>query len=660
MNRTGLVISTFVLVVIVVGVVVVQQQPDAPLVKITEQAKTAPDHGFADVRPSPTSPAVEIPESPYLVIPNELVVQLKEGGTIEAFTGSLFGDGVRVVGWIPGFRIVQVEVTASEREARKVELESNPLVLSVSHQAVFSKQARLNDPVFSNDDPEDDWNLKAINAEAAWDITQGDPGIIIAVVDHGVLLDHEELKGKIVKPASIYTKDGSMAGTSDDLEHGTFVAIIAAGIGDNAVGTSGICPKCRVMPVQIALSDDALTTTVVAGIEYAALNGANVINVSLAPTLKGSIKNFIDKTRRVSELKSMAEYFRRRMDQFGNIFSLVESKGVITVVGAGNNNLPGDFNNLCQDGFTICVGNAGALKDGSLGVSTSSTYGFAVRAAAPGIQIFSGIATPGGKGYASGGGTSYASPHVAGLAGLILSANPHMKPHEVRAVILASGFANNKNRKDGTRWARDLRYAHRDMELWRRAFLRILGKDEDKLLDGPTHALLTVMVPPAHNDVWGWPYDTTDGKGNGDKAIGRFIDARAALDMAASGAYRERMAGFTVGDIEKALDIDPAVLSRLHDLLWFEGHFTGSEELAGGFSLITKPPYDRLQVIRDVDPGDGYEEWFDYRSANTYQHNARHGGKNYSQGEVELVLNKDRLGVTSQRTKNEVIYDPKN
>jgi hypothetical protein len=649
MNRNGIVIVVVALVVIVAGGIIWQQQ-----------SATAPEHGLAKVRPSDTTTAIGIPESPHLVIANELVVQLKEGETVEKFTQSLTGGGVKVIGWIPSLRIVQVEVPAAEREARKAELEANPLVLSIIYQQVFKKNARLNDPVFTNENPRDDWNLRAINAEAAWDITRGSPEIIIAIIDGGVLVDHEELKGKIVRPSSIFSKDKkSMAGTGDDLLHGTHVAIIAAGTGDNGVGTSGVCPNCRVMPVQVGLHDNATTTTVLAGIDYAVRNGAKVINVSMAPEFKDSPDRFIDKKRRYSELLQMTRRFRQRMADIGNIFSIVESRGVVVVVGAGNDNMPGDFNNLCQSGFTICVGNAASRKDGSLATRVSSNYGFAVRVAAPGSNIFSGIATAGGKGYASASGTSMSSPHVAGLAGLILSANSAMKPHEVRAAILASGYANNKNRNDGTRWSRNFRYAHRNMEIWRRAFLRLLGKDENKLLDGPGQSLLAVMIPPAKNNVWGWPYDTTGGKGNGDKVIGRFIDAREALEMAASGAYRDRITGFTKADIAKVPTIDRNVLVRLHDMLWYEGHFTAPKNLGGGFSLVANPPYDRLTVIRDIDPGNGYEEWFDYRSANIFQHHARHDGKNYSQGKVELLLRKDRLKVTPKKSNEEIIYDPK-
>jgi len=625
-----------------------------------QRTATAPEHPLANIRPADPTSAIEIPQSPYLVIPNELVVQLREGYSVEAFSTSLTGDEIRVIGWIPTFRIVQVEISAAERESRKAELESNPLVLAVTYQSVFKKNATLNDPVFTNQNPDDDWNLKAIRAEAAWDITRGKPEVIIAVVDGGTLLEHEELKGKIVKPASPFSDDRrSMVGSSEVLEHGTHVAITAAGAGDNGFGTSGVCPNCRVMPVQVALEDGTDLTAVVSGIEYAMINGAKVINLSMAPSIKASRKKFGDRKKRPQVLKEMSRQFRGRIGLIGNIFKRVESWGALLVVGAGNNNLPGDFNNFCQAGFTLCVGAAEKVKDGTLEWTVFSDYGFAVTVSAPGKKIYSGTGEANGRGYAHLNGTSMATPHVSGLAGLIYSAHPDLKPDEVRAIILASSFANNSNRQAGIRWYTDFRYAHRDLELWRRAFLRLLGKDESKLINGPMQSLLGAIVPKTSNTVWGWPYDTSNGKGNKDKAFGRFIDAKAALDLAANKKYRERFVAFSAADLKKALSIDREQLTRLHDMLWYEGRFKGSAKIGSGFSLAVDPSSNRLIVKRDSDPGSGYEEWFEYRSLNTYQHHARHNGQIYSFGTVKLRLRSDRLIVTPAKTGSEIVYEPK-
>ena len=257
-------------------------------------------HEMPQGRPPDISKAVEIPHVPYPVIPNELIVLLKEGKTVESFKNSLKDEDIKIVGQIPTFRIVQLEVPSSRREEIKKNLRRNQNVEAVVYQSVLKSNARFNDPVFTNDKPEDDWNLKAINAEAAWDITRGDPNIVIAIVDTGTLLEHEELKGRIVLSGSGRTRDGkSQAGTPDDLMHGTHVAITAAGSADNRAGTSGVAPGCSVMPVQINLG----LSDVLAGVAFAAKNRANVINLSIRPGYLGRyIEDYKDQDTRAETL----------------------------------------------------------------------------------------------------------------------------------------------------------------------------------------------------------------------------------------------------------------------------------------------------------------------------------------------------------------------
>ncbi|HHT9134761.1 MAG TPA: S8 family serine peptidase, partial [Candidatus Avalokitesvara rifleensis] len=290
---------------------------------------------------------------------NELVVMLKEGETVESFSESVAGKGIKVVGYIPDFNIVQVEVPSEERETLKNELARNPLVKVVSYQTVYGTNAAPNDPALINDNVWDDWGLKAIGAEAAWDVTRGDPNVIIAIVDTGMLIDHEELKGRIVSPKSFYSDDGvQQVGSADDMMHATHVAIIAAGSGNNGLGTSGVAPGCRIMPVQV-LYDNGLgelgsTTTTAAGIAYAIRNNARVINLSLGPVLEhrgllgalvgifGSLyENYRSPDSRdgaQDELLSMRESDALLYD---DIFAKAEDAGVTVVEAAGNDDLPG-------------------------------------------------------------------------------------------------------------------------------------------------------------------------------------------------------------------------------------------------------------------------------------------------------------------------------
>ena len=84
--------------------------------------KEVKPYKMPDVRTPDISKAIEIPGVPYPVIPNELVVLLKEDRSVESFKKSIEGEDIKIVGQIPTFRIVQIEVPSSRREELKEKL----------------------------------------------------------------------------------------------------------------------------------------------------------------------------------------------------------------------------------------------------------------------------------------------------------------------------------------------------------------------------------------------------------------------------------------------------------------------------------------------------------------------------------------------------------
>lgn len=635
-----------------------------------------PEQQPIKVRPSDTSKAVQIPQSPYLVIPNELVVMLKDGETIESFSESVAGKGIKVVGYIPDFNIVQVEVPAEERETLKNELARNPLVKVVSYQTVFGTNAAPNDPALTNNDVWDDWGLQAIGAEAAWDVTRGDPNVIIAIVDTGMLIDHEELKGRIVSPKSFFSDDGvQQVGSPDDMEHATHVAIIAAGSSNNGLGTSGVAPGCRIMPVQV-LHDKGWgelgdTTTTAAGIAYAIRNNARVINLSLGPPLEyqgllgalaGIFGSLYEKYRDPNSRDGAQDYLLNFRKDFallyGDIFAKAEDAGVTVVTSAGNDDLPGDFNAICYDPFTLGVGNVGKYADGVLTPSGSSNYGYMVRVSAPGTDIYSGSAEPGGSSYVWLGGTSMAAPYVSGLAALIASANPEFKPSEIRQAIIASAISGASG-STAAHWDPSTQEVFREMDLWRRAFLLLVGKDENLLLPGTMQQLLVSLIPPQFNLVWDGAFVRRTGEVVRDnhKAVGAFINAPAALRTAADGSFRKKFAIFTPEEAERAKNIKPEKLLQVYDMLRLAGRYAGSDGFGGAFSLEADIPSARLNVVRNKNPGGDYAEWLEYTAPAQYRHFAMFNNNDYRQGPVR-VKRREKVLEIYNLLKDETIYYP--
>jgi len=607
-------------------------------------------------RPVDPAAAAEIDEAPFLVIPTELVVQLADGQDLDAFRAVIGDLPVEIVGYVPLFQLVQVEVPAERREALMAELRALPQVAGVAHQIVFEPDAQLNDPALNSDDANDAWGLVAIHAPEAWDITRGDPDVVIAVVDAGTLLDHEELRDKIVLGTSAESDDGSHVGDADQLEHGTHVASIAAGRGDNGVGTSGVCPDCSLMAVQSGVG----LINMYDGIAFAAQNGAGVINLSMGPRLPDALLNaFYDPDRRADAIAELRAY-QEDFESFDGLFYGVEEAGSVMIVSAGNDAIPGDFNPFCRNAVTLCVGNAGERVGGAINASPSSNYGFTVRVSAPGFYIYGAIAEPGGAGYDFLSGTSMSAPMVSGLAGLILSKYPDLTPQQVRRAIIVSARRDPEEPRHPPLYA-PAGLVQRDVEAWTRAFNRLAGRPEDTLMPGLALQVLSLyVIPPEVNAVWqhsqrqlgerAWDDDLLCADGGLDaeawyraydedrcyRAIGGFIDAPAAL-AAAGRDNDDAFAAYTFDELIAAAEaMDPMRLTRLASLIHAAGRYDGSDATGGPFVLQILDDESGLAVVRDTPPGAGYAEWLIYDAPGQFAHQATLDGVDYGQSIVFL------------------------
>ena len=315
-----------------------------------------------------------------------------------------------------------------------------------------------------------------IDAPEAWDITTGSSQIVIAVIDSGLDYTHPDLSVNVwanpadswSDPANPTTGDGldndgdgypddfrgwDFVGTqsqaacpttcdcvaddpsledndpADPFGHGTHVAGITAAVGDNNVGIAGILWTARIMPLRIidtvgcgSLADE------LSAIEYAVNHGARIINASFGgPDL------------------SLSEEVAIRA---------ANNAGIVFVAAAGNESSDNDAFPIYPASFNLPNVISVAASDSNDRLSPFSNFGKnRVDIAAPGDCVYS--TTPQGafflkgkigcfnnvtitSGYAYLTGTSMAAPHVAGVAGLLLSQDPSLTPEEVRAIILAT------------------------------------------------------------------------------------------------------------------------------------------------------------------------------------------------------------------------------
>jgi thermitase len=324
--------------------------------------------------------------------PGELIVKFKSGTSSSSMQALHSQTGVQVKETSKlGFQVLQFKNASVESMLKKYK--QNPHVEYAEPNFYYHIAWTPNDPAFSAKQ----WGPQKIQVPQAWDITKSSNGVKIAIVDTGVQADHPDLSGKVINGWDFVDKDGV---PQDDNGHGTHCAGIAAATTNNGIGIAGVAPNAKILAVRVLDAGGSGTLDDVAsGIQYAADQGAQVISLSLGG-LVGS-----------STLKNAVDY--------------AWNKGAVLVAAAGNSSstvpsYPAYYKN------TIAV----ASTDSNDLISYFSNYGLWVDVAAPGSSIYS---TYKGSSYATLSGTSMATPHVAGVAGLLAAQGRNNK--EIRAAI---------------------------------------------------------------------------------------------------------------------------------------------------------------------------------------------------------------------------------
>jgi thermitase len=214
------------------------------------------------------------------------------------------------------------------------------------------------------------------NLEKAWDHITDCAGVVVAVVDTGVNYDHQDLAANMWDGGPSYPNHGYDAwdGDPDPMDrhgHGTHVAGIIGAVGDNAIGTTGVCWTARIMAVRVLDSSGGGTTlSILEGLDFAVAHGAKVINMSLGG---GDASDAL----------------------LSDAIADAANAGVVVVVAAGNGDENGDgVNNDATPTYPcnfphanlICV----AALDQTLQLARFSNYGAtSVDVGAPGINILS-------------------------------------------------------------------------------------------------------------------------------------------------------------------------------------------------------------------------------------------------------------------------------
>jgi Subtilase family/Fervidolysin N-terminal prodomain len=362
-------------------------------------------------RPIPTIVLAALAAALLLVTPasaagtSRLLVKARPGVATDQLLRDHGGRALRTIPRL-GVRVVAVP-SGHARSARRA-LAADPRVLYAERDAVALPQETVpNDPYF----PQGSyaigggaWGWYRTHTTQAWDLTQGDGAVAIAVLDTG-------LKPQSLDFTNVLPGWNVMTGTSDVTSnagtHGTYVAGVAALAANTGTGNAGYCPGCRLLPVQVGTDAGASYSNMAAGIVWATDHGARVINLSWAGTTASST------------LDDAVAYAR--------------AHGAVVFAAAGNSNCDCPTYPSATSGV---LGVGGVANSGAK--AGDSNFGAWVKLAAPEGNMTAWPTINGAPGYAQVGGTSLAAPAAAGIAGLLLSARPALTGAQVEDALQSS------------------------------------------------------------------------------------------------------------------------------------------------------------------------------------------------------------------------------
>ena len=328
-------------------------------------------------------------------VPGRVLVKFRSNIGLDHARQIVAALGARDANEIPGLGVHILDLPYQANEDAFVEaFKGRPEVeFAERDRIVEPADVNPNDPFYSSES-----HLSVISAPSAWTVTTGNPNVIIAILDTGVESSHPDLAPDLIPGWNTYNNNSD---TSPVIDHGTTTAGTAGAASNNGIGLASICWSCKIMPMRVCDSNGWGSYSAIAtALTWSSDHGARVANISYMVTTSSTVT-------------SAAQYF--------------QSRGGVVTSSAGNYST---FDNSADNPYILTVSGT----DWNDVIYSWSNTGNNVDLAAPGY-VFTTY-TGGGYGYAAG--TSYSAPVVAGVAALVISANPGLTGAQVRDILKQS------------------------------------------------------------------------------------------------------------------------------------------------------------------------------------------------------------------------------
>lgn len=341
----------------------------------------------------------------------------------DAFKKAYPGNQYSIIGFDRDVKSLTIQIPESEREEIRRSINSRipNHQFIVFDEEIFELKGRQSAGATASPG----WHLKAVNASQGWEITKGSPSVVVAVIDDGIDASHPMFKGRIVSPYNVFTQNNRL---SHGTGHGTHTAGLAVGSLEFVnQGAAGIAPECKLMPVQVFDNGLCPLSALVSGVMYAVHKGADVVNISIAPTMQGlnALPFPVQEGIAREQFKNVERLWRR-------VCKIAARKNTILVFAAGNDDIISSIPPENRTDVAITVG----AVDRNLYPTDFTNYGPCTDISAPGKDIYSSFPV---KSFQMQDGTSMAAPIVSGAIALMKSLKKDLTVKQAWNVLYRTG-----------------------------------------------------------------------------------------------------------------------------------------------------------------------------------------------------------------------------